>query len=240
VNDRLHPGEDRWLDLVNGLLDPPAREAALAHARDCTACADRLRAASATHERARARAGTRFAARDRRRAGLARGLALAAALVAVVGVTTLLQPPRRDARLAPALLPAPDASILTRDGADSLGAAAVRAGLEAYARGDFAAAERHLAEGVATGTLEPVRRLYLGNARLQRDDPAGALEALATVDRTRVPEPWLGELEWSLAVALAKSGRAASAESLRRVLADRDDAVGARARGERDPHPASP
>lgn len=226
----LHPAPDRWLDLVNGLLQGNARAEAIAHAERCAPCRERMRECAAAHERTQARATRQFARRRPARAW-APLLAAAAGLVVVfVSGALLFAPTRRPVRIATALLPAPDASILTRDGGDSLDDGSVVPGLEAYRRADYAEARRLLETAHASGPLEQVRRLYLGNSLLQQGDARGAIRTLRSVDRSLVPEPWLGEMDWSLAVALATMGDRAPAESLRRILAERPDDIGARAR----------
>jgi hypothetical protein len=156
-------------------------------------------------------------------------VAAAAALIAVVGIA--LWTTRGPAPFAPARLPSPDLHILTRSVPDATENPGLIAGLDAYRRNDYATARRWLASARETGVVEQVRRLYLGNAQLQLGDARGAVRTLRGVDRALVPEPWIAELEWSLAVALATSGEPAEAESLRKVLAGRPDSIGTRARG---------
>ncbi len=227
MSDRGHPDEDRWLDLVNGLLVEDDRRRALDHARDCAPCGERLRAFAATHERLRGREIPRSLRRPAQRRLL---LAAAAAVIVVAGGTLLFLPPRGTPPVAPVSLPVPDPSILTRTLSDSLDDGSIARGLEAYARGDHAEARRTLAAARATGPLEQVRLLYLAGSRLEEGDARGAIRDLRRVDRSLVPEPWRGELDWSLAVALASVGEHASAESLRQGLADRPDEIGERAR----------
>jgi hypothetical protein len=225
VSDSIHPDDDRWLDLVHGLLPPDVREATLAHAKQCIRCGSRMREVAATHERTQARPLRRRQSRT-----LPGMVAAAAAVIAVAGIA-LLWTARGPAPLAPARLPSPDMHILTRSVPDTIENPGLIAGLDAYRRNDYAAARRALANAHATGTLEQVRRLYLGNAQLQLGDARGAVRTLRSVDRALVPEPWIAELEWSLAVALATAGEHAEAESLRTVLSGRPDSIGTRARG---------
>jgi hypothetical protein len=225
VSDSIHPDDDRWLDLVQGLLPPDVRAATLSHAKHCALCAGRMRDVAATHERSLARP-----LRRRQSRALPAMIAAAAVVIAVAGIA-LLWTARGPAPLAPARLPSPDVGILTRSVPDATSDPALIAGLDAYRRSDYAAARRALGNARGTGPLEQVRRLYLGNAQLQLGDARGAVQTLRGVDRAFVPEPWVAELDWSLAVALATAGEHAEAESLRLVLSGRPDSIGTRARG---------
>jgi len=237
-----HPGEDRWLDFVNGLVTAEARDEMLRHARGCPACAEHLRESAAAFERARARAtlqdwdGRRFAnVLAPRRVRWLPIAAAAAVLVVAAGIGwRALHPPLA---LAPGALPAPDASIVTRTSGSANDVPALRRGLDAYRHGDYAGARRLLDAVRASGAAEDVRRLYAGSARLQTGDVRGALALLQSVDGSRVPEPWYGEWQWQLCVALASAGQSARADSLRRVIAERPGPVGDRARAWRSAPP---
>ena len=243
----IHANEDRLLDLVNGLLPASDRELVLSHVRDCPACAERMRMFAAAHARSHARAAVTLAALPHVPAVVAIGptpirsavrtwprswLAVAAALI-VVSVPLAMRISRGPGTLRPvaaAPLPLPDASILTRDADASEMDAAVARGLAAYAHGDLAGARRTLGSASTTGPTEQVRRIYLGNSELLTGDAQRAVRTLRGVNAAVVPEPWLGELQWSLAVALATSGDSAAADSVRRRLALRSDSIGIRAR----------
>lgn len=242
MNDSTHVDDDHLLDLVNGLLDRAARQAALQHLRACPACSERLRVFAGAAERAHARVAQAVTVRTSRPLVAvppgrpARSWSkpwLAAAALLLVSIPLWGRLARTPASLAPVAdtrLPAPDVSILTRGGDEAALDPAVARGLELYASGDLTAARRALAGTTATGVAEQVRRLYLGNCELRTGDAARAVRTLRAVDSTAVPEPWLGEWQWSLAVALATSGDLAAADSLRERLALRPDSIGVRAR----------
>jgi len=234
VSDRIaHLDDDQLLDLALGLA-ADRHVGALAHLDACADCAQRFRTVSGSVERARAAAAERVAgagvAARRARAGGVPAWALAAASVLVVGAWFVAVRPGRDAGYAIAPLPAPERSSATRGPAGAAADPALQAGLDAYARGDAAAAARLLASARVGPELEPVRRVYLANALLRTNHADAALDAFAGLDWVRLPEPWRSESRWGLAVALARSGHAASAESLRRVLAAEPGDVGERAR----------
>ena len=249
MTGNAHLDDDLLLDLVNGLLPEAERQELLTHLRSCVPCGERLRVFAAAHQRARARAAEVLAAARteplavvqpievaRRRAatrGPWRGWIAAAAAFAVVSAVLLARNSFGPASLVPvaaAPLPMPDASILTRNAAAAPMDPIVARGLAAFAHGDLADARRTLDSTTAVGAAEQVRRLFLGNAELRTGDARRAARTLRSVDASLVPEPWLGELQWSLAVALATSGEQVAADSLRQLLATRDDSIGARAR----------
>jgi hypothetical protein len=225
VIDREHPGDDLWLDVVNGLADASARSAALRHARDCASCARRLEEFAATHARGFARADAALGgARAARpwRGDARRLLPVAAAVAAVLGAYAVWTVSRPAAPPAPgtiAWLPAPAADVLTRSAREDATDARLLEGLDAYAARDAGRARRLLATARAAGALEQVRLLYLGNAELQLGHPGRALAALRAVELARVPEPWRSEARWSMALALDGAGDPAAADSIRRALA---------------------
>lgn len=245
--EERHANDDRLLDLVNGLLSASDRETVLSHVRDCPACAERMRVFAAAQARSHARAAGTLAAlphaaavhairptpiRSAVRTWSRSWLAVAAALM-VVSVPLVMRLSRGPGTLLPvaaAPLTLPDPSILTRDADAPAMDPAVALGLTAYARGDVAGARRALASATATGVTEQVRRIYLGNSELLTGDARRAVRTLRGVNSSLVPEPWLGEWQWSLAVALATSGDSAAADSVRRRLALRSDSIGVRAR----------
>lgn len=247
MTEARHATDDRLLDLVNDLLSASDRQTVLSHLGDCPPCAERLRVFAAAHARSHARAAETLATLPRAPAVHAIDptpirsavrtwsrpwLAVAAGLI-VMSVPLAMRISRGPSPLLPvaaAPLPFPDPSILTRDADAPAMDAAVARGLAAYARGDLAGARRTLASATATGATEQVRRIYLGNSELRTGDARRAVRTLRGVNSAVVPEPWLGELQWSLAVALATSGDSAAADSVRRRLALRSDSIGARAR----------
>lgn len=248
----MHVDDDRLLDLVNRLLTDAERQETLAHARVCPPCAERLRDVAATREVARARVAEAMAgctprpvpAPARRVAPLPlRPLALAATIV-VVGLAAYLLwgtvPVPPGTRDAVTWLPAPDASITTRGANSAVPDAAISEGLAAYRAHDAARTVQRLRGARAEGPMEQVRLLYLGNALLQLGRDREALDAFRLLDLRLVPEPWQGEAQWSLGLALLGAGESRSADSLWKALADRPDAIGERARRMRATHAVRP
>jgi hypothetical protein len=244
---RSHVGDDTCLDLVHGLLDAGARRAALAHLETCAECARRLQDTAASHARAESAAASILGVgcmADRRRSEpvirLRTWLLAAASIAALVGLTWLA---RDRTALGPATVtdtePRLPAARL-RGAVRSLGLAAgdsqIVTGLDAYNRGDLAAARRALEATGRVGRLENVRRIYLASTLLELDDAAGAAAALGDVDLRWVPEPWKSEARWTLATALARTGRRAAADSLFDLLAREKGPVADRARARRATH----
>lgn len=239
MTDREHPGDDLWLDVVNGLATAGARNAALRHARGCASCARRLEEFAATHARGYARAETSLRGapaamrRSSWRGGMGRLLPVAAAVAAVLGayaIWTLSRPAAPPAPGAVAWLPAPEADVLARGPLDDATDPRLLQGLDAYAARDAARARRLLGAARAEGALEQVRLLYLGNVELQLGDAGRAAATLRAVELARVPEPWRSEAQWSTALALDALGDPAAADSIRRGLASRPGPLAERAR----------
>jgi len=168
-----------------------------------------------------------------RRHGTARTVAALAASFAIVSVVAYVWTGSRAVRVPRepvAWLPAPEANVLTRDSLDAAADPRVAEGLAAYRDRDAMASRRLLRSARAAGPLEQVRRIYLGNAELQLDQPRAALETLRGVDLALVPEPWQGEARWSLALAYSRTGRGRAADSRWELLSKRPDEIGERAR----------
>jgi hypothetical protein len=249
----MHANDDQLLDLANRLLSEDRRSETLAHLRGCPPCAARLRDVAATREVARARVTAALAPAlaprtvppsARRVAPLPLRPFALAATVLVVGVAAYLlwsiAPVPPGSRGEVTWLPSPDASIRTR-GADSIVPdAAINEGLAAYRAHDAARTVARLSGAHAEGPMEQVRLLYLGNALLHLGRDQDALNTFRLVDFGRVPEPWRGEAQWSLSLALSGAGESRSADSLWKVLTGRPDAVGQRARRMRVSHAVRP
>lgn len=251
--DAQHISKDALVDLVNGYLEDEARARLLAHAAQCAVCESRLREAVAVHERGAAAApvrATRAASQtvvsvlpvaQRRRATVLRWAAAAA--VVAVGVWFVSDHTTTRTSIAPraqiAWLPsAPTPGGVRRGGSDD-DLARLDAGIAAYDRRELARADSLLTQPFEYGSVEWVRRLYRANALVALGRPAEAVRAVVTdTDDERqadvIPEPWRGELQWTLMVALSQTGQHARADSLAVLLLQRDDAIGARARQLRD------
>ena len=244
---RVHPlSEDRSLDLVNGMLGEAERAAILRHVASCAECEARLRAAAESHERAHVLAkrhgvapsatvlAPRFAPeREARARTFRQSLLLAAAFVAIAGGALILSdlnrrhPPTHGDRAA---LPAPDWSVMTRDFEGTRADDSLRAGIDAYVRGDFSASRRMLEDRPAQGGMEQMRRAYLGDALLRLGDRDRAIELLTSVRLEAVPEPWRLATARALLAALEGAGRRDSADSLRRELSEYGPALETRER----------
>lgn len=247
-----HVGDDEILDLVHDLLDPVSRDRVLAHTSSCPDCEHRLRDAVGTHERGRARAEQALRgaeagaaeiapARDpvalprhrRERPRWAMPVLAAAGVLIVSGVVWLRRPAAPHAPLAAnarhAWLPS-DFDRAPRRPSTAPAESLVMSGIAAYDARDLVAAESLLATPLDDFRLESLRRLYLASTRVAAGRPADAAGLLEVGMMEYLPEPWAGEMHWTLAIVLANTGRGAAADSLIRLLAARDDDVGARAR----------
>ncbi len=234
-----HASADQLLDLVLGLARPESRGELLDHLATCAPCAQHLRDISASHERARARQaavlgeiGVPQRAVVRRPRWTGPALAMAAGLVAVVGLFMMLRAPSSPAPrgAAVAWLPRPDPGVLARGGASNGADSSLLAGLAAYEQHNLVVARRGLEAAHASGVMEQVRRVYLANTLLQLGAALPALDQLQSLDYTQLPEPWRAESRWALGQALAGAGRKEQADSLMRQLASEPGPVGERAR----------
>ncbi|MEO5989694.1 MAG: hypothetical protein ABIU54_12880 [Candidatus Eisenbacteria bacterium] len=223
TNPTNHLSEARCADLVLLTLAPNARDEALAHARACPACEERLRLHAAVHARALAQGVRRFGSGDRSSRVLALPprpwlwLTAAAALVAALMLPRLMSTPIREPQR---WLPTPDAGIALREGETD---PHFSAGLAAYARRDLLLARRELEAAKLSGGAETARQLYLGNILLALDEPESALRLLQRIDLLNVPEPWQEEALWSLQLAYRRTGQEKRADSLLRTLHSRPD-----------------
>ena len=236
-----HLSEDACLDLAYGLLPAERRERALAHLRRCAACEDRVRLHAAERERLRI-AGVPAAGAEAARAPVrlrdagtawrawlpyaGAGLAAAAALLVVFVI-------RAPERPIPAGWLPPASDLMRIRGSGPTAEPELVAGLAAYARHDLPTAIAHLRTPVDDPRDDNFRKVYLGCALAASGSFREAADVLGqTVGFIDfIPDPWSGEARWSLYIALRGSGRRASADSLRRVLAAEPGLIGDRARG---------
>ena len=217
----VHLDDLRCADVVLGLLSEGERAQALAHVAGCPVCESRLRAHAAADARAAfdrpGRETTRVTALPvawyrRPVAGLV--LAAAATLIAV-GALPLLRGGARAPEPAREL-PAPGERVRTREGLPE--DPHLAAGLDAFAKHDFATADRELSQAKGSGTGEQMRRLYLADVRLARGDAHGAVALLRSLRWLDVPEPWRRDAAGLLVRALRKAGEGAEADSIERAL----------------------
>lgn len=215
----LHLDEHRCAELVLGLAGAEEREAAVAHAERCEACAVRLRAHVAAQARmladqpAEPSAGAPSAIRRMPRLRYWLPAAAALAVVSVLLARSLAPP-----------APAPGSRWLPALGEPQLlrGAAPadphLAAGLEAHARRDLETAARELALARAEGPAEQARRVYLAHTWLELGEPAKALPLLRSVNFAELPAAVSREAAGLLARALRANGHRAEADSLERLL----------------------
>jgi hypothetical protein len=214
----LHLDDARCADLVLGLLPDAEYQRVVAHARQCTACALRLRVHVAAGFRARAdRPGAILALPRPERRRVARFLGGGAAAAAVLLAVVLW--PRATLRTpaAVAWLATPSAGTLIRSG--DAADARLEAGFAAYARRDLATAERELSAAHVADGAEQARRLYLAHVKLLHHDTRGALELLRSLDYIDLPAAVEHDAVRLLAQALRAEGEHDPADSLERALA---------------------
>jgi hypothetical protein len=246
-----HLTEHLCIDLVLDLLPEKEAEAAMRHMAACHGCEERFREISAEWERLSARAGElgphTSAATDavgksvgsrenllnriaRAFAGPRGRLGLAAGAVAIA--LLILLPIRRTDPNQGLLqrLPALDTPTQKRGALRSIQNEATLEGLDAYARGDYDDAARHLSEVTTSGPEDYLRRVYLGSSLARTKEYAEAVEVLEDLSFDLIPEPWAGEARWTLYVALAAAGHDARADSLLAILAKEPGEIGSRAR----------
>ena len=111
------------------------------------------------------------------------------------------------------------------------------AGLSAYADRKTEQAIEHLTRAETQGDFETIRKAYLGSALVWHGDYAEAATLLLTLDPLELPEDF-NEVRWALFVALTRSGRETSADSLLRILAQEGGAVAERALQQLGTNPA--
>jgi hypothetical protein len=214
-----HLDDARCADLVLGLLAPEARAAALAHLATCPDCEARLRAHTGAQVAATLAAPRPAARVVRLPLGRRRGLMLTAAAAAAVLLT--LAVPRGLWRSTPpvptAWLADPGEVVRMRAGAGA--DPRLESGLAAYRARELSRAITDLRAARVDGAAEQVRRLYLGHAFLADGQPREALAWLASVELTRLPEPWRTQAEDALVAAWRANAMSRSADSLERARA---------------------
>jgi hypothetical protein len=239
-----HVGPDQCLDLAQDLLDPTDRQITLGHLKVCPECEQRFQEIAASHARALSAAASvlqqqapaamsRFRMRPRTRSWI---LAAAAGIVALLGVARFTrQSPSEIAIVTGSESRLPQAQLrgAIRDLQVASADTTIAEGLNAYNRNDYATARRLLETAKVGGRLEIVRKIYLGSTLLELGEAAGAIRLLQDVDVKLVPEPWKSETQWTLALALQRSGHAAAADSILAVLSRQRNPAGERARTHR-------
>lgn len=240
-----HPEENRFLDLLHGLLPADDAEALLSHISSCESCELSFRARVAVHERLRGRLSEILPEPPPRdawwrllpqlsipRRGVVFGTA-AGAIATVLLLAFAVRQPGHDTRIPDTdffWLPDPGKAVLARDPTALPSDENLRMGLEAYRRHDLARAAALLSEASAPGSLANLRGVYLGSALAGTGRFAEAAAVLKQVSSESLPDPWRDESRWTLCVALLKSGRGAEGDSLLKILAAEGTPVGERAR----------
>jgi len=250
MSSEAHLDDDLLIDLAHHLLHPAESIAALHHLKACPPCADRFRSVAASRELALAREELVLGRRVVEQIAPAitrhvtptwrwiwRPLAAAAVLALVLFRPQSWDPesrsePNSTRELArrSAWLPDPEASVLQREAEDAVVEPTLRRALKAYRQRDLRFARDLLLQANTEGVAEEVRLIYLGSTELQLGRPQASLAALQRVRLDLVPEPWRGEALWSLYLSHRLGGHKEAADSLRRILSVRGDAIGARAR----------
>ncbi len=164
----------------------------------------------------------------------------AAALAAAAILLMLFLPQQQplDDLMLVHLLPSYTAQLELRDAEATPAASGLMEALAAYDRGEAEQAAEMLLV-TPPGELDEldrvIRSIYLGSALVMSNRYNEAVTLLESAPLTLLPDEWGGETRWTLCVALLKSGRTASADSLIDVLSKRSDEIGERARriGER-------
>ena len=212
---QAHLDDDRCAELVLGLLAEPVRDAAIAHAERCEACARMLHAHVSAQARAHAdRPGARVQ-RIPRLPRIAYWLPAAAALI-VVSVLLVRNVVTRSPGTEAHWLPALGEPQLLRG--ESPPDAHLAAGMQAYAARDLERATRELALARATGPAEQARCLYLAHAWLELGEPERALPLLRDIDHSELPLDLAREAARMLVRTLRATGRASEADSLEAML----------------------
>ncbi len=250
IPTETHPDADLRLDLLLGLLDEEASSQVLAHLDACPACEEAFRRQYADQQHLLAtrelrttdsgqlevmRRKASSSAKPRLRLIHRRPMMrVAIPLLAAAAVLFLLWfwPGEGPEAEGSRWLPVPAKGLLIRQGAPTGDSADLTAGLDAYARKDLAAAIDLLSRARSEGTLDLVRRVYLGSALLQASRPAEAADMLVTVTSQPLPDPWGSESRWNLYLALAGSGLRVEAATLLGDLAREEGELGRRARAE--------
>lgn len=246
-----HWTEHLALDLVQGLLATEAEAAALEHAGRCPGCEQMLERAVrdretgriAQHRAARRAAGTRpraMAAAEivplRRRAGSRRGRTAALVAAAAAAIALALAGPWRTLGPRAEWLPAQGVDLRLRGAFDAPETGRLERGLQTYAAHDIRGTIAALEGLQLSGSLEHVRRLYLGSALVHARRYRDAVAILETLPDDGLPEPWGDEGRWAFFVALDKSGDRVRAGEVLRRLAGEPTAAGERARAWRAKH----
>lgn len=230
-----HPSEDFWTDLLHGMLPRDEVDRAVQHASVCIDCDRQFRQQAAEFELIRAlpvpgmRRGTSGSGvvAMRRKPwkrpwwGVAAAAVLATVLIDRWGGerTTQLE----------YWIPSDAAHVQVRDATITDLAQA----LQAYEARDAERSLVLLRQADPPPELAPLRDLYLASAFTLSHRYPEALEVLARLEISLLPQPWRDDAMWIRYIALAGGGHDAEAALFLDELADRPGPLGDRARDER-------
>jgi len=206
------------IDLIEGLLGATGREQALEHLEECAGCEAHFRRLAAQREWARVSIPPMsLAPRKTWRTPALRYILpfAAAALLAWLW----LRPEGSTPQNLPTL-PPPGTELLHRNVDAPEGW--FRAGLDAYARGDYqrAASELEREHSANDEGWELQRRVYLGSALARLGRYREAIVELESLDFDVLPDPWREQTLITFGVSLCLAGHSAGLESLLDRIAD--------------------
>jgi hypothetical protein len=212
VTDRVHPGDDRLIDLAAALLPPPVASETLRHLEACAACEERFRSIGREAERARLRPPARRRVSARRLAAIAASLLL----VAVSAGLFLRWNSRQD--LAEYWFPVDRETVVVRAGAPDAGSAIFQDAVEAYRRHDPSRAVALLRDREIPESLDPLK-IMLASAYTHTGEFAKAETILEELRIETLPQPDRDRASWILYTALIGNGKTAEARTVAESLA---------------------
>ncbi|HEX5133364.1 MAG TPA: hypothetical protein VFX92_12885 [Candidatus Krumholzibacteria bacterium] len=231
-----HVDEDQIIDLVSGLMEPPAVRAAMGHIERCPACESLLKTALQERELLRARGVPPVTAAApavrRRRRGLVGSVAVAA-MIMLIGVVVWQKFLPRPAGAGYWIPVNTNGMMLRSDGDESFRIFAEKT--RPYREHDAEGAIRSLQGDPFAGdeTLRSLSRLYLASALVNDYRGGEALPILHQLKIETLPGEWRGPAMWVQYLALRQAGDAAADAVLQAAVAEPGH-VGVLAREERD------
>jgi hypothetical protein len=196
VTDRVHPGDDRLIDLAAALLPPPVASETLRHLEACAACEERFRSIGREAERARLRPPARRRVSARR--------------------LFLRWNSRQD--LAEYWFPVDRETVVVRAGAPDAGSAIFQDAVEAYRRHDPSRAVALLRDREIPESLDPLK-IMLASAYTHTGEFAKAETILEELRIETLPQPDRDRASWILYTALIGNGKTAEARTVAQSLA---------------------
>jgi hypothetical protein len=241
-----HPGDEELVDLALGMLAYDRADDVRLHLAVCPPCTERFHACTSEIERLRAGAteaisdprpsygrASRWIANAwhavaRSPGGVSASVVLAAGLLMVI---VLAKPASRDPASLLHWLPDGGEIIVTREAVQGADDRSLKDGLSAYSERNMPKALAALATmSGASGPEADMAQIYYGSALAWTGQYGDAVHHLSKVETETLPEPWRGETEWTLYVALLGSGEDEVADALLKVIASRRGEAADRAR----------